>query len=412
MAQDQTAWTLATAPGAAGIAVILIAGPRAFDILDEIFQTPCGDAGRHGQGTLSYGHIVKGGTTLDEVIVGAAPQGDGVLVGPLAEINCHGGPVAAHDVGEELGELGADRLEWSDFASAFSALSDHESHALDALTAAPTRRALRAAIAAFDGIPGQRLSELRARAEETTTPKGTTELVSDVESALEAHRAAQALFRPRRLAVVGPPNVGKSSLVNALLGRQRLLVHELPGTTRDTVDVSLALSGWPVILVDTAGIRDTEDEVERLGVKRSVDAIRDADAAIVVLDATDPDTGLLERLRTIPQAHVIPVLNKADLIDETGGASRIPPRAQEPGGCSAEETPVPFFVWTSALTGEGVKELGDRLLEEAGLGGDGDEEPLLFDERSVRELEDLRRRLLGQIANDEEGPAQPSSKSL
>ena len=401
MAQEGTAWTLATAPGAAGIAVIMLAGPGAFDILSEIFKTRRGDAPQRQQGRLTYGHIIRREVTLDEVIVASAPDGDGVLSGPLVEINCHGGVVAAHDVGETLSELGADHLEWPDFLSAFSALSGHERHALSAVTAAPTRRALRVAIAAFEGAPERRLGELRVCADRATTSKEATELAGRVEDALRAHRAAQALFRPRRLAVVGPPNVGKSSLVNALLGRQRLLVHEMPGTTRDTVDVSLALSGWPVTLVDTAGIRDTEDEIESMGVQRSLDAARDADAVVVVLDATDPDAALLERIRTASASHVIPVLNKVDLVEQEGDGDLFR------GACRAggKKTPVPFSVRTSAVTGKGIRELGERLLAETGLGTGGAEEPMLFDDASVRELEGLQERLAGRL--DDEGNGSP-----
>ena len=138
----------------------------------------------------------------------------------------------------------------------------------------------------------------------------------------------------------------------------------------------LALSGWPVTLIDTAGIRDADDVVESEGVTRTLEAARRADAVVVVLDATRPDTAVRERLDLPPGTHVVTVLNKIDLVD----ASLAPPECED-------------AVKTSALSGHGLAELGKAILRETGLEGPGTVAPALLDPDSAGALQSLRQHL-------------------
>ena len=370
-----TAWTFATAEGSAGIAVIFLAGPRAFEILSSVFR-PAGKkhSGFEG-GRLLYGHITEDETVLDEVIVAPFPEGNALFRGPFVEINCHGGVVCSREVGTLLDRLGACGVDRHAFSEAFSRLAGHEEHALERMIQAGTGRAVAVAQEALGGAGRERLDRIRAAACEET-PAGRCRALELIRCTLAAARRADALLRPRRLAVVGPPNVGKSSLINALLGRERLLVDPLPGTTRDTVEVSLALSGWPVTVVDTAGVRETDDEVEDLGVRRSLREAGEADVVLLVLDARASDGALPARLKGMVRSPVVVALNKIDLV------------VDEADRRDAGEGAFP----TCAITGQGLTELGAGLLVAAGLSDDG-EETLLLEPRVVEEILDIERRI-------------------
>jgi tRNA modification GTPase len=176
-------------------------------------------------------------------------------------------------------------------------------------------------------------------------------VIEDLERLLASYAWGKYVHDGMTLAIVGRPNVGKSSLFNALLGTDRAIVTDIPGTTRDTVSESFALEGVPVRLVDTAGIRDSQDLVERLGIERTERAMADADITLVVLDLGEPlsdaDRGLLARAER--QGWRVVVGNKSDL-----------PRRLEPG---VEEIAV------SAQTGAGIAELKRLLVERIAPGG-------------------------------------------
>jgi tRNA modification GTPase len=172
------------------------------------------------------------------------------------------------------------------------------------------------------------------------------------------------LVHPWRVAVAGPPNVGKSSLINALVGYGRTIVHDQPGTTRDAVSVQLAVDGWPVELIDTAGLRESGDPLETAGILRALEELRTADMALLVFDATEAwaevQAAIVNRR---PDAVV--VYNKSDLLasasDTAAGV------AADTATAAAVERPAsdkrPAGLLTSATAGTGLDEIFVRLLE-------------------------------------------------
>ncbi|MFH0963864.1 MAG: GTPase [Planctomycetota bacterium] len=372
-ATGDSAWAFETAEGAGGIAVISIAGARAFEVLSRAFRPARKEKGRLEAGRLVYGFIERDGEVLDEVVVAPFPEGNAFYRGPCAEVNCHGGAVASREVGRYLTELGATALDHEAFMERYCSLTLCQRHALRMLTRAGTQTAMRAAMEAFAGAGERRMGEIRALA----GAEGASALGLIERTIREAERA-EALFRPRRLAVVGPANVGKSSLVNVLLGEERLLVDAAPGTTRDTVEVSMALAGWPVTVFDTAGIREAGDEVESEGVERALEAARNADVVVVVLDARRPEIAVLERVKKLARGPVVAALNKMDLLE--GG--------ETPTVASGE-----VGVLTCALTGAGVRALGDAVLEKAHLAGGPEAGALLLEGGELEELRRMERAL-------------------
>ncbi|SHK55081.1 tRNA uridine-5-carboxymethylaminomethyl(34) synthesis GTPase MnmE [Thermocrinis minervae] len=179
------------------------------------------------------------------------------------------------------------------------------------------------------------------------------EVKDRIDTLLFTVKKGEYLRRGINLAIVGKPNVGKSSLFNALLGKDRAIVTSVPGTTRDFLQESLNLEGIPVNLIDTAGIRESSDEVERIGIERSLQKLREADLVLFVVDASSPLESIdLEVYNLIEETNHIPVLNKIDLGINEEVVKRFPDGIK-----------------VSAKTGQGLEELKERVLQKVGVFG-------------------------------------------
>jgi tRNA modification GTPase len=186
-------------------------------------------------------------------------------------------------------------------------------------------------------------------------------LRADLDKLVQGYEYGRLVREGLTLAIVGRPNVGKSSLFNRLLNEERAIVTSTPGTTRDLVAETANIEGIPLRFVDTAGIRHTEEEVERIGVEKSFQAIADSDLRLLVVDAseawTDEDSNLLCKVR--PLGALLVACNKFDLPHKVSSAQLASALRLEPEVTAA----APQVVWTSALTGEGIPQLREKILE-------------------------------------------------
>ena len=375
--RDDTIAALATAPGVGAIAVIRLSGPRA----KPIAQALTGLKPQPRRAQLRTFRDTSG-ATLDRGLVLFFPGPSSFTGEDVVELHCHGGHVVADALLAAAFAHGARAAEAGEFTlRAF--LNDKidllQAEAIADLIASGSAQAARAALRSLEGefstavIELQHgLTALRVRIEAwldfpdeelpfDAAPECAAEL-SALEAMLEAiaarARSGRALRDGLSVAIAGPPNAGKSSLLNRLAGYDAAIVTEIPGTTRDPLREQLTLDGLPVTVVDTAGLRDTTDPVEREGVRRARLELNRADRLLWVADAREPLADAVAGARAAQQGDAVltVVANKIDL-------ARVAPRvAQEQG------TPV---LYVSALTGAGIDLLVAHLKESAGIGAEG-----------------------------------------
>jgi len=334
-----------TPPGQGGIAVVVVSGPGAPALLDRVFAGTHRPAGRLALGRIAHGTIRRNGAVLDEVIVARVDTAGE----PRFEVNCHGGMAAVNAVLDCLRGAGARVVEDGPAAAdrpPAPPLSDRaiRAAALKALPRVPTRLGAVMLLHQADGA-------LR-RAVETALQALDRGDAAPLCALRNTRELGIALLHPPRVALLGPPNVGKSTLLNALLERERVIVHEEPGTTRDTVTERVSLQGVPFDLTDAAGIRAAGDEVERGAVRRALSLARHCEVALVLFDVREgtwPDAAAVPAFA--PGTRVLFVGNKADLL--TGPA---PPLRLRTCGPTCEPVRI------SARTRANLVALEDALL--------------------------------------------------
>ncbi len=406
---NDTICALSTAPGRGGIALVRMSGNRSFEFLDRVFAPERGSGGPAVPRSAVLGRIVdpRSGDEVDQVLATRFPAPHSYTGEDVTEISLHGSPVLVAAVLDVLCGCGA-RLagpgEFTMRAFLHGRLDLAQAEAVRDIVDATTLYQARVASRQRDGELSNALAPLKDLLVnivvqlESAVEFVEQDLVTESREALAA-RLEEALvwtsgwidsFRRGRivregfsLAVAGRPNVGKSSVFNSLLSRDRSIVTELPGTTRDLVSEDTSLRGIPVRLLDTAGVRDSEDRIERLGVDRSYRAMADADAVLHVVDASAAPEGEDERLRAhLSGLPCIVVFNKADL------PSAWPDTEREGFGL-----PNPW-VTVSALSGAGMDGLRDTILRllcgDAGASQDG---PLVTNLRHCRCLEAVLERV-------------------
>ena len=378
---DDTIAAISTPLGEGGIGLVRLSGPQALEIGGRLFvpvHPPAPGQPELRPRVLTYGHILDPATgeTVDEVLAAYMPAPATYTRQDVVEINAHGGIVALRSILALCLRQGARLAEPGEFtARAFllGRLDLAQAEAVLDLIQAKTEASLRAAVGQLSGRLSDQVQAVRAVLLEALAylevridfvddevPEQDLEPVWRVAQDSLARLLAEAdrgiIYRQGvRVAIVGRPNVGKSSLLNRLLRTSRAIVTDIPGTTRDTLEETLNLQGIPVLLVDTAGISDhSRDPIERLGIERSRAALAQADLALLVVDAstpvTDADRAIAGLLNGRP---TLVVLNKVDLLGEVARHALASPLPEV--GARA--------VAISALTGEGLTELEEAIVE-------------------------------------------------
>ncbi|MDR1831519.1 MAG: tRNA uridine-5-carboxymethylaminomethyl(34) synthesis GTPase MnmE [Fusobacteriaceae bacterium] len=370
---------ISTPPGEGGIAVIRISGPRAMDITEKIFfpksKRPLKDIRSF---SLCYGHIrdnlTQGTPVVDEALV-SLMRGKKTYSGEdTAEINCHGGRILAEKILSLTLKNGARLAEKGEFTKrAFlnGRIDLTRAEAVRDLIEGKSDGALTLALKQLRGDLAAGIEALREKIlavsahvnvvldypEEGIEEPFPANLTADLQSVNDSCEALIASYDAGKLirdgvktAIVGKPNVGKSSLLNALLREERAIVTEIPGTTRDTIVEEVKIKGIRLVLVDTAGIRQTADTIEAMGVKKSRETLEEADLILFVTDASVPldgeDLAIYENIGAERYPKTLWILNKIDkgVNEDKEAFPGIKARAA-----------------LSALTGEGIKALEETI---------------------------------------------------
>jgi tRNA modification GTPase len=335
---DATISAIATALGVGAVGIIRISGPESLAMANRIFSAR-NPLSRDRARYMQYGFIHDAeGNYVDEVLAVYMPGPHSYTGEDVVEIQCHGGREALQEILRLTFEAGARPAEPGEFTKrAFlnGRLDLTEAEAVMDVITAKSKRALIAANRGHKGALSSKVKAIRKALKDLIVhleavidyPEEDIEDVTYDETAQTIARCSEAvasllrqgmtgriLREGLRTAIVGRPNVGKSSLLNRLLQADRAIVSSIPGTTRDIIEEQMTIDGIPLVLTDTAGLRDTKDYVEQIGVERSRAILEDAELALVVLDGSQPldaeDRRLLEQVKNRP--HLV-LINKSDL---------------------------------------------------------------------------------------------------
>ena len=364
--QNDTIAAIATPPGEGSIAIVRISGARAGEFLRAAFRPARRGEMKHGQ--MRYGTLTDPtGAPIDEVMAVFFRAPRSYTREDVAEIHLHGGTMCARAAMERLLSLGARAAEPGEFTyRAFmnGRVDLSEAEAVMSLIGARSQaarrasiRQLRGGVSAPIGRMREELTGLLAKIEAATdfpdeidedvTAKDVREGASRIRDELSRAadgRRARIVRDGASVVLCGRPNVGKSSLMNALLSADRAIVTDIPGTTRDVLTESFEIGGVRYQLSDTAGIRETADAIEKIGVTRARDALRDADCVLLVLDSSAPLTPSDQSMLAARDERYLTILNKSDLAPAAhsanptapGAASALPAfPANAPGTASA-----------------------------------------------------------------------------
>ena len=326
----------ATAPGEGAIAVIRMSGTNALNIADSVCNKPVSTAPSH---TAHYRKILNSdGMPIDHVLIILMKNPRSYTGEDTVEISCHGGSLMTRRILDRLYAAGARPAEPGEFSlRAFlnGKIDLAQAEAVQQLIGAKNERAMEHAEKQLEGALSQSIASFQKTLTDTAAileawvdfPEEdlefakTDEIIETLEAVCQKMEQLQETFHDGRtlseglsLCLIGSPNVGKSSLMNALLGFDRAIVTEIAGTTRDLLAEDLRLCGLHFRLIDTAGIRDTEEIVEQEGIRRSKDTMREADLILLLLDASRPlSDGDLTLLSSAPKDKTLIVWNKIDI---------------------------------------------------------------------------------------------------
>ena len=332
----ETIVAISTAPGVGGIGIIRMSGKECFLILNKIFK-PINNEEPKGY-TIKYGHIIENDDVIDEVLVSFFKEPSSYTTENMCEINCHGGMYTLKKILELCIKNGARLAEPGEFTKrAFLNgridLAQAES-VIDVINAKTSREA-EASINQLEGYLSKKIKKIKNKimdivinmevnidypeydVEEISKQK-TLESLSSVREELQelknSFNSGKIIKNGIKVALLGKPNAGKSSLLNAIIKEERAIVTDIEGTTRDTIEESVNISGIPIHIIDTAGIRNATNEVERIGIDKSKKIAEQADLIIAIFDCTKKlDEEDKDILNLIKDKKYIIVLNKIDV---------------------------------------------------------------------------------------------------
>lgn len=334
----------ATAPGAGAIAIVRLSGNDAFTIADQLFQSIHGKIlSKQSTHTIHLGHIIDGDHTLDEVLVSLFRGPNSYTGEDVIEISCHGSSYIQQQLIQLILKKGAEMAEPGEFTlRAFlnGKMDLTQAEAVADLIASEGEAAHRMAMQQLRGGISNRLEELREKlvhfaslieleldfSEEDVDfadRSSLEELLSDVQHTLktliDSFRVGNAMKNGVPVAIAGKPNAGKSSLLNALVQEEKAIVSEIAGTTRDSIEDTVILEGVQFRFIDTAGLRETKDTIEAIGVKRAIDKIAEAELLLYVVDPSSMATkDVIEEVKKLQHKNPLVLVNKADNHDQKG----------------------------------------------------------------------------------------------
>lgn len=378
---EDTIAAISTAYGEGGIGIIRISGENALFVLKNIFK-PLSGHGEFSSRKMVYGKVIgENDRIIDEALAVYMKGPKTYTAEDVVEINCHGSMVSLRKTlalalrkGARLAEPG----EFTKRAFLNGRLDLSQAEAVMDIIKAKTEKSFDVALSQLEGGISEKVKDIRKELldilvnitvnidypdediEELTYEKLKKDIMSIgdmIEKLLSTASAGRMIREGIRIAIVGKPNVGKSSLMNGLLRESRAIVTDIPGTTRDTIEESVSIKNIPVFLIDTAGIRETSDKVEKLGIEKSKEAFNKSDFVIFILDGseklTDEDENIIEYLYN---RNSLVLINKNDL------GQIISKKDIE------EKLPKATVVETSLIAGKGIRETED-IIENLVYGG-------------------------------------------
>ncbi|MBN1069395.1 tRNA uridine-5-carboxymethylaminomethyl(34) synthesis GTPase MnmE [Clostridium cagae] len=402
MREFDTICGIATPIGEGGVSIIRISGSKALDIISKIFVGKNNiDLKQMKTYTMRYGHIIEleSKDVIDEVIISYMKGPHSYTTEDIIEINCHGGVISTNSVMNQVIKAGARVAEPGEFTKrAFlnGRIDLSQAEAVIDIIKAKTDLSMKSALMQSGGALSKQIKEIRQYLLNTLAlieygvdfteddediddtlvlrvKEGIKTTILKVKELLKGADEGKIIRDGLNVVIIGKPNVGKSSLLNVLLKEKRAIVTDIPGTTRDIIEEYLNIDGIPIKITDTAGIRETEDTVEKIGVERSREKIEEADLIILILDSSrELEEEDKEIINTIKDKNHIVLLNKTDLDRKIA------------------DIDLDNQIKISAKTGYGIEELKNKI-KELFFSGDINSESLIVS--NVRHKQALYRSL-------------------
>jgi len=373
MQNDDTIVAISTAQGVGGIGIVRISGLEAFQIAQKIYigKTKFENISAH---SIKHGKIIDPltGLTLDEILLTKLVKPKSFTREDTIEINCHGGIVILKNILELIIRMGARLAEPGEFTRrAFlnGRIDLSQAEAVIDVINSKTKESARAAVEQLEGRISKEVNFVRSKLiqlmghievtvdypehdiEEITGEKvyrEIKEIREKLNTIIKGFEKGRIIRDGIKVVIAGRPNVGKSSLLNALAGKSKAIVTDIPGTTRDIIEEYININGIPVQIIDTAGIRDTTDKVEMIGVEKAKKEVLSADLTIIIIDAS---SGILkedlEIFKHCEEKKIIYLVNKVDLVDEMALSVILKQLQRE---CSREEEEDKLFIAKDSYT--------------------------------------------------------------